>query len=159
MAGWRTAGAAALIGLGLGACATSRTQVIAPAPAERAAVHSVRLVAGAQDAGAPLDDIDRFEKRLRQRLFRDGAFSEGAADANLTIEYSIQRYDEGAQVHGYVTGVGKDAAFTVLVRFLAPDGRELSKIMLDEKVEFGRAGASARKAANQAADYAIAQFR
>jgi hypothetical protein len=149
-------GAAMFVALPAAGCATSETSVIAHAPEVRPRVEHIRIVPGAHTAGVRLDDVARFEDELRDRLYGKNVFAEGG---DMTVEYSFLAYDRGTQVKGLVFGVDADKpGMTVLVRYLRPNGAELSKITVGGHVSLGAYRDAARRAADQAADYTIAQF-
>ena len=160
MAKWNAALGIALLPLGLGACVSGATKIVAPAAAVRPHVQSVTVVAGAHDVGVDLGEVRQFEDSLRTRLYAPGAFTQGP---DMTIQYRFLSYQGGRQVRGYVLGVeaaqGKTDGMEIEVRYLAPNGAELARIEVDGATRLGPFKQAVEKAATQAADYAVVQFK
>lgn len=148
--------AALLLALPAAGCATSDTMVMTLAPEARVHVEHVRIAAGQHAVGVKLDDVRGFEAELKARLYAKDAFTEGN---DLTVEYSFINYDAGTQVKGYTLGLVEKPGMQVLIRYLGPDGAELSKIAVGGHIQIGNFADAAPKAADEAADYTIAQFK
>ena len=141
------------------ACATATTTVMAP-PDGQYKNHSIAVSHGTDTIEVDEDASTRFEEKLLEILYAEGAFSEGAG---LTLEYRFIQFDKGSQAARYIIGMGVGkGSMTIEVLFLDASGTELARVHTGGEISAGLFGGSFGEAvdtsATEVAEYAIANF-
>ncbi len=146
--------------LGLAACATATTTVLEPA--ERSVKVASIAIAHGEDTVTVDDEYGSyFRTELGENLYTPGAFAEGEA---MTLRYRFIQLDQGSRAQRYLLGpIAGKGTMTIEIVYFDEFGEELAKIHTGGEVSGGFAGGSFKsaldKAAKEAADYAIANFR
>jgi hypothetical protein len=161
----RAAAAAAALGFLVSACGTGRTMVMEP-PEAKQAFTAVTLERAADTVTVPDEFRTRFLKDIRARLYgEDGKAGPFAEGPGLVIRIKVVQFDEGNQFERWFWGgIGNagEGSLQVLAEFY--DGeKKLAQIQTEGRIGSGFFGGSMNeavdKAAEEIADYAIANFR
>ncbi|MES1956564.1 hypothetical protein SAHY_18404 [Salinisphaera hydrothermalis EPR70] len=105
---------------------------------------------------------ETFRKELADKLYAKGGFVQGNA---LSLRYRFIGYDAGNRFKRWlVGGLGNAGEASVAVRVsFVRDGQKLSQIQVEGKIGSGAFGGGAsnavKKAADQAASYALRHYR
>jgi hypothetical protein len=161
----RAAAAAAALGFLVSACGTGRTMVMEP-PEAKQAFTAVTLERAADTVTVPDEFRTRFLKDIRARLYgEDGKAGPFAEGPGLVIRIKVVQFDEGNQFERWFWGgIGNagEGSLQVLAEFY--DGeKKLAQIQTEGRIGSGFFGGSMNeavdKAAEEIAEYAIANFR
>lgn len=151
--------AAGLVFLVAAGCATATTTVLEP-PSSTLKTSTISINHG--DDTVPVEDeyAAYFRGKLGEELYGEGGFTEGDG---LTLTYRFIQLDQGSRAERYLLGpIAGKGTMTIEIRFLDPNGTELSKIHTGGEVSGGFFGGSFKsaldKAAKEAAEYAINNF-
>jgi hypothetical protein len=102
-----------------------------------------------------------FRGKLAEYVYDEGAFEEGAG---LSLRYRFTQLDQGSRAARYMLGpIAGKGTMTIEILFLDEAGTVLARVETGGEVSGGFFGGSFKsaldKAAKEAAEYAIAQFR
>lgn len=141
-------------------CATATTTVREPAKAafktDTATVeHGDDTVAVEAEYGT------YFRNKLAEALYGKGGFMQGDG---MTVRYRFIQLDQGSRAARYMLGpIAGKGTMKIEIVFLTPEGEEFATIETGGEVSGGFFGGSFKsaldKAAAEAAEYAIANFR
>ena len=122
---------------------------------------TVALVYGGATVQAQDEGVTELKEYMEKAFFEKGLFSKGDG---LTVKYGFMTYDEGSQAARYFLGGigGGEAKMVVGAEFYDKSGKLLAKIQSEGRLNggfFGGDSSSAiKKAAQEVADYAKANF-
>lgn len=148
--------------LGLTACGAGKTLVLDPSHDATFRASSIRIEAESPNVDVPSEAQETFRQELSDKLYKKGGFVQGDA---LSLRYRFIEYDAGNRFKRWlVGGIGNagEASIAVRVAFVR-NGEELSHIQVEGKIGSGMFGGGAsnavKKAADQAASYALRHYR
>jgi hypothetical protein len=141
------------------ACAGATTKVMAP-PDAAVRSRAIMIMHGENTVEVPVEHVVYFQRRLERALYKKGGFERGAG---LILEYRFVQLDPGSRFARFVPGPSGKGTLTVEVRFYDDVATELARIETGGEILGGLFGGSFKdaldKAAQEAADYAVANFR
>ncbi|MEM6851295.1 MAG: DUF4410 domain-containing protein [Pseudomonadota bacterium] len=151
--------AAVALALGVVACASGTTTVVAPTEA-KTTFASAQFERGDDTVEVKDEYAQYFGAKLFEAFFEEGAFAQGE---ELTVRYRFIQLDKGSQAKRYFIGFGAGkGSLTIEAVFLNPNGEELSKINVGGEISVGFFGGSFQealaKAADEVAEYAATNF-
>ena len=102
-----------------------------------------------------------FQTKLGEELYQEGAFVNGD---EMTMRYRFIQLDNGSRAERYLLGpIAGKGTMTIEIIYLDSEGTEVAKIHTGGEVSGGFFGGSFKsaldKAAQEAAEYAISNFR
>lgn len=147
-------------GLLLSACAGSSNMVVQPNTSNFRS-NQVNLVYGGATVAAEDKGVTELKQHMETAFFEKGLFQRGN---RLTVKYGFMTYDEGSQAARYFLGGigGGEAKMVVGAEFYDESGTLLARIQSEGRLSGGffggDAGSAIKKAAQEVADYAAANF-
>ena len=146
--------------LAVAACASATTTVLEPSEssiktASMAIAHGEDTVSVDSEYGA------YFQTKLGEELYKEGAFTNGD---EMTLQYRFIQLDQGSRAKRYMLGpIAGKGTMTIEIIYLDSEGTEVAKIHTGGEVSGGFFGGSFKsaldKAAQEAAEYAVSNFR
>lgn len=151
--------AAALFLAAAAGCASATTTVLEPTETVLKS-STVDIMHGEDTVPVEEEYGAYFRTKLGEALYTEGAFTEGDG---ITLRYRFIQLDRGSRAARYMLGpIAGKGTMTIEIVYFDPEGNELSKIHTGGEVSGGFFGGSyksaLKKAANEAAEYAINNF-
>lgn len=152
--------AAVLAGTLVAGCAGSSNMVVTPNQSDFRS-QTVDLVYGGATVSAEDEGVTELKRYMEEAFYEKGLFSRGAG---LTVKYGFMTYDEGSQAARYFLGMigGGEAKMVVGAEFYDTNGNLLARIQSEGRLNGGFFGGDAssavKKAAQEIANYAAANF-
>lgn len=157
---WFRVSAVVLMLLTLTACGAGRTLVVAPGEGD-VRVSTMAIQSAKANVNVPDSVEQTFRNELSKKLYKSGGFSQGD---QLTLRYRFIGFEEGSRLKRWlIGGLGNagEASIVVQVGFYQAE-KQLSQIQVEGKIGSGMYGGSVssavKKAANEAASYALQTY-
>jgi len=152
--------AAAALLIALAGCASATTTVLEPSSSAVKA-ETMTINHGDDTVAVDAEYGSYFRTKLGEELYAEGGFADGA---EMTLQYRFIQLDQGSRAARYMLGpIAGKGTMTIEILYLDAEGAQVAKIHTGGEVSGGFFGGSFKsaldKAAKEAAEYAIANFR